>query len=463
MTAGDACPGILDLHEARDGLVARIRLPGGYATGRRLRDLAALASRFGNGCVDLTARGNVQLRGIRADEADDLAGRAASVGLLPAPDHDRARNITASPLAGLAGHPDLRRLVRALDYTVRADPALAALPGRFLFCLDDGTGRAGLSGCDVGLRLRPRVASPADNLGKAAGGTADLIVAGRETGLHGPVQQVVRQAIEMARAFLEQRPAVPSSASPGSTGPGSASPGGAGQGSTPPGSTAPGSMRVSGLPDGGAAITAALGGVLGEKVTDVMTRLPLGPVTGSAPLGADPLPLAVVAAPLGRLTAAQLRLIGSMVRPGEAARLTSAGRVVLPLAEPVDMTLTRLSGAGLLVSDEHVLSAVTACSGMSCSKSLADVRAQATRVPGLGAVHWAGCSRRCGRPADATAVVATGADEFIVTGGPAGRVQTHPDGPAEPALTHPDGPAGPALTHADDPAAPASAHAGARG
>src|SRR6202043_3688739 len=41
MTAADACPGILDLHEARDGHVARIRLPGGYATSRRLRGLAA--------------------------------------------------------------------------------------------------------------------------------------------------------------------------------------------------------------------------------------------------------------------------------------------------------------------------------------------------------------------------------------------------------------------------------------
>ncbi len=150
MTAADACPGILDLHEARDGHVARIRLPGGYATGPRLRGLAALASRFGDGCVDLTARGNVQLRGVRAREAGELARRAVLAGLLPSPAHDRARNITASPLAGLAGHPELRRLVSALDRAVRADPGLAALPGRFLFCLDDGTGRAGLSSCDVG-------------------------------------------------------------------------------------------------------------------------------------------------------------------------------------------------------------------------------------------------------------------------------------------------------------------------
>src|SRR5713101_6672025 len=206
MTAADACPGILDLHEARDGHVARIRLPGGYATGPRLRGLAALASRFGDGCVDLTARGNVQLRGVRAREAGELARRAVLAGLLPSPAHDRARNITASPLAGLAGHPELRRLVSALDRAVRADPGLAALPGRFLFCLDDGTGRAGLSSCDVGLRWHPQ--------------GADLIVAGRETGLRGPAAQGIRHAIAAARIFLEQRLAVP------------------------------GSTRVAGLPDG---------------------------------------------------------------------------------------------------------------------------------------------------------------------------------------------------------------------
>src|SRR5260221_360598 len=267
MIAADACPGILDLHEARDGHVARIRLPGGYASARRLSALAALAARFGDGCVDLTARGNVQLRGIRPGAARELAQRAASAGLLPSPAHDRARNITASPLSGLAGHPDLRPLVLSLDRAIRAHPALAALPGRFLFCLDDGTGRAGLA-------------------------------------------------------------------------------------------------------------------------------------------------------------APQLRLIARMVRSGEAARLTAAGRVVLPLAGPVDAALARLAGAGLLVCDDHVLSAVTACSGMACASSLADVRSLATRVPGLAAVHWAGCSRRCGLPADATAVVATSAARFTSGDGAARHVLT---------------------------------------
>jgi precorrin-3B synthase len=349
--------------------------------------------------VDVTARGNVQIRGVAAGDAAALARQAAAAGLLPSPAHDRARNITASPLAGLAGHPELRKLVQALDRALRADPALAALTGRFLFCLDDGTGRAGLAGCDVGLRWHPR-------------GT-ELVLAGRQTGLRGPAPGAIAQAIAAARAFLEQRETALAT-----TG------------------------RMTGLPDGGAAVAAAVGGVLGDRVTDITSRLPLGLVAGTVVAGtvvagtvvagtvvagtavagtvvagaglADNAPVAVVGAPLARLTAPQLRLLGRMLRPGEAARLAAAGRVVLPLAESGPGALTRLAAAGLLVSSDHALSSVTACSGMSCARSLADVRSLASRVPGLGAVHWAGCSRRCGLPADATAVVAISADQFAV-------------------------------------------------
>jgi precorrin-3B synthase len=379
LASADACPGILDLHEARDGHVARIRLPGGYVSAARLRTLAALAGRFGSGYVDLTARGNVQLRGIPAGQAGELARRAASAGLLPSAAHDRARNITASPLAGLAGHPGLRALVRALDRAVLADPGLAALTGRFLFSLDDGTGRAGLSGCDVGLR-------------RHAGGT-ELILAGRLTGLRGPARQTLGRAIEAARAFLHQR------------------------------GLAPGVMRLADLPGSGAPVAAVLGGTLGDRVPDVTIRLPLGRVPAAGHV-------AVAAARLARLTVPQLTLLASLVRKGETARLAAAGRIVVPLAEPAGPVLPRLAAAGLLISDDESLSAVTACSGRSCARSLADVRSAATCVPGLAAVHCAGCSRRCGQPADAAAVVATSAGQFTLAGRP--HVPARADGSPHP-------------------------------
>jgi precorrin-3B synthase len=377
VAAADACPGILDLHEARDGLVARIRLPGGYASRARLLSLAALAGRFGDGHVDLTARGNVQIRGIQPDAATGMAQRATAAGLMPSPAHDRARNITASPLAGLAGHPELRGLVRALDRAILADPGLAALPGRFLFSLDDGTGHAGIGGCDVGLRLGP--------------GAAELVVAGRLTGVRGPAAAGIRRAAAAAHAFLDQRQAEPPRV-------GSDADAGAGTGSA----------RVAGSADGGAGVAGAVGGVLGAAVSDATGRLALGTVP-------DADRVVVIAAPLARLTTAQVRLVARMLLPGEVARLTAAGRIVLPLAGPAGVALQRLDDAGLVVSDGHELAPVTACAGMACGRSLADVRALAGRVPGLGAVHWAGCGRQCGLPADAAAVVAT-ADGRLVFG-----------------------------------------------
>jgi precorrin-3B synthase len=216
VTSVDACPGILDLHEARDGQVARVRLPGGYVTASGLRAIAGLAGRFGDGRVDLTSRGNVQLRGVRAGDAGALSRQAAAEGLLPSPALDRARNVAASPLAGLGGRPQLRPLVDALDRGLLADPAMAALPGRFLLSVDDGGGRAGLGACDVGVRRR--------------GVGFDLVVAGRETGVHRPPGAAAALALAAARAFLDQRRSCPEVA------------------------------RVAGLPDGGAAVAAAVGG-----------------------------------------------------------------------------------------------------------------------------------------------------------------------------------------------------------
>jgi precorrin-3B synthase len=141
-------------------------------------------------------------------------------------------------------------------------------------------------------------------------------------------------------------------------------------------------------------------------------------------------PLAVVAAPLGRLTASQLRLIARLLRSGETARLTMAGRIVLPLGQPADQAMPQLAAAGLLTAADDPLAAVTACSGTACVSSLADVRSMAAPVPGQAAVHWAGCARRCGRPADATAVVALTADTFAVADPGAGRILAVTNGAA---------------------------------
>jgi precorrin-3B synthase len=140
---GDRCPGILRLIEAADGHLARIRLPGGLLDAVALRALADAARELGDATLELTSRGNVQLRGLRLIDAAQLGERLAAAGLWPSETHERVRNIVASPLA------DLAAAVRELDVALCADPRLAELSGRFLFGLDDGSGDIAALGPDV--------------------------------------------------------------------------------------------------------------------------------------------------------------------------------------------------------------------------------------------------------------------------------------------------------------------------
>ena len=184
----DACPGVFAPHDAADGALARIRLPGGAIDAAALRAVADCADELGDGHLHLTSRGNLQLRGLSRSSA--LSARLMDAGLLPSATHERVRNILASPLAGIASDPtarvdvvasttlgtretgscDVRGLAAELDRGLCARPELAGLPGRFLFALDDGRGdvaaeepdlcwqapgRLLVAGLDTGLHVRP--------------------------------------------------------------------------------------------------------------------------------------------------------------------------------------------------------------------------------------------------------------------------------------------------------------------
>ncbi|HEV2060937.1 MAG TPA: hypothetical protein VGR11_16425 [Solirubrobacteraceae bacterium] len=65
-TRQDRCPGVVALQDAADGRLARVRVPGGHLTAEAMVTLAAAADELGNGLLDVTARANLQLRGLRA-------------------------------------------------------------------------------------------------------------------------------------------------------------------------------------------------------------------------------------------------------------------------------------------------------------------------------------------------------------------------------------------------------------
>lgn len=195
----DRCPGIVHPWPADDGGLVRIRIPGGRVPLAALDGLLAVAGEYGDGRVRLTGRANLQLRAMPVVE-DRLAEPALvaleATGLLPSRRHDRIRNVLASPQTGIAGgRADLRPVVAALDALLLADPALADLPGRFLFTLDDGRGDLADRHRDLGL-----VALSAD--------TAQLVV-GTTFGQVVPLSDAATALGELARDFLRTRGAGP--------------------------------------------------------------------------------------------------------------------------------------------------------------------------------------------------------------------------------------------------------------
>ncbi|MFJ2783392.1 MULTISPECIES: cobalamin biosynthesis protein CobG [unclassified Streptomyces] len=364
---GDACPGALRPHSADDGGLARLRLPGGRLTAPQVEVLAAAAEELGDGRISVTSRGNAELRGLPDDCGAALADRLAPAGLLPSPRHERVRNIVASPTAGLdgLGHGDAQLWARALDGALCAEPRAAALSGRFLFVLDDGRGDVAGLGGDVTL-----VAAP--------GGTALLRLG--PLAFRTGAADAVPAALAAALAFLDAADAAGT------------------------GAWRPRELPGAHVPDWAGALARA--GIAAEPVS-----VPPPPVSPPPPPGELPGGTPHVLAPLGRLTAAQLRAL----LPADEVRLTPWRGAVVVGAGPG--RLPALAAHGLITRPDAPGTGVTVCTGRpGCAKSLADVRADALAAPpGPLPVHYSGCARRCGHPHGArTEVVATGDDGYLV-------------------------------------------------
>ncbi|MFD3975627.1 cobalamin biosynthesis protein CobG [Streptomyces cyaneofuscatus] len=355
---GDACPGTLRLHRADDGALARVRVPGGLLSADQADALLLAAERLGDGELHLTSRGNVQLRGLGTECGGELAGLLTDAGLLPSAAHERARNIVASPLAGLDGSPSIRSWLTELDLLVCDSGAAATLSGRFLFALDDGRGDVDALGADVTL------------IAEGPSGAALLRIGAADEVFRVPVADAPRAALRAAEEFL--RAARDS-----------------------------GAWRVKDLPDDvRAELVRTIGQASGPSVPRPRPRTATPPAPGphGSAITAD--------VPLGRLTPAQWRLLTETAgRYGGELRLTPWRGIVIPGPVPrpeAAEALRTLSASGLITAPDSPWTGVGACIGHpGCAKSLSDVRTEAgaaVGVPGRLPVYWSGCERRCGHP-----------------------------------------------------------------
>nr|WP_042198775.1 hypothetical protein [Kibdelosporangium sp. MJ126-NF4]CEL23552.1 Cobalamin biosynthesis protein CobG [Kibdelosporangium sp. MJ126-NF4]CTQ89166.1 Cobalamin biosynthesis protein CobG [Kibdelosporangium sp. MJ126-NF4] len=338
-TRPDACPGAIAVHQAADGGLARVRVPGGTLTNAQLTALTEASADLGDGGLELTSRANVQIRALASGAEIELAARLRDAGLLPSLTHERVRNVIASPLG------DDQHLVDALDRALCARAELAALPGRFLITVDDGSGDVSGLGGDIGLH-----------------GNA-LLLAGSDTGLRisDPVAAVVTAALEFQAIRGE-------------------------------------AWRLAEVPDGIARITATLRiSGLGTPGPD---RIPIE-AQPSRPIGriGD---VTVAAVPLGKLTQTQARQLCDLV---PWVRLTPWRSVVLP---DIDVPADLVTDPSSPWHGVTACAGRPGCA-KSLADVRADATAWIRTRKDSGPVHWSGCERRCGKPAgQVVEMIATG-------------------------------------------------------
>lgn len=136
-----ACPGLYYTTAAQDGLLVRVRVPGGYLTSSQCRLLATISQQLGDGAVQVTNRANLQIRGLQAEVPNEILLQLQAIGLAaPCPEVDHLRNVMASPTAGIdpAQLLDTRSIVQAIDHYLSTQPELAGLSPKFSIGVDGG-------------------------------------------------------------------------------------------------------------------------------------------------------------------------------------------------------------------------------------------------------------------------------------------------------------------------------------
>ena len=134
------CPSTLRPMETGDGWLVRLHPPGARLTPLQLRRVAALAAEHGNGLIEISARANLQIRGVTAESHPKLVERLVAEGLVDEHDGDGPQRLTlVSPLAGPPRHSgasiDGIALAGQIEARARTIPDL---PAKLCVLIDDG-------------------------------------------------------------------------------------------------------------------------------------------------------------------------------------------------------------------------------------------------------------------------------------------------------------------------------------
>lgn len=134
-----ACPGLFRMPAANDGGICRIKLPLGQLTAAQIDGVADAAEAYSNGHVELTTRGNLQIRGVAKNNEKSLIETLLKLGLGPlTPEGDDIRNVMVAPTAGidLTMSVNTTILGRQLLEMLQLDHEFAVLSPKFSFLIN---------------------------------------------------------------------------------------------------------------------------------------------------------------------------------------------------------------------------------------------------------------------------------------------------------------------------------------
>ncbi len=362
------CPGVRRPMLTGDGLLVRVHPAGGVLSAATLRALARATATHGNGLADLSARGNLQIRGVTDETYPVLLGALGRMGLVEANEDGPPRVTLVSPLAGIdpAETFDSLALAAAIDAAVTG---LAGLPPKSLVAVDGG-GRFPLHDAGADLHVAPALEEGLLAIGMA-----------RPDGTRWIGGAAPADMPEAVRTILAGLAAL----------------------------RAAGRTEARRLRDLEPGLSDELAAPVPPRTVSPRRNLRASPRAGAIELGENRLAV-LLALPFGRATSMQLRYAASWSeRFGDGmVRLSFTRGLLLPgirgTAEPL-LALAR--DKGFVVADGDPRLAVSACpGGPACASGwvpAADHAAQLASLLDLGAtLHVSGCAKGCAHPGPAS-------------------------------------------------------------
>jgi precorrin-3B synthase len=161
-----ACPGLSAPMPTGDGLLVRLR-PIGTVSLAAIKKLCGAARQHGNGIVEITARGSIQVRGLSAASAPRFADAIMSLDIAA----EDGVPLIVNALAGL--DPDELIDAEALAADLRRALGRTSLPGRLapkVSVTIDGGGALDLDTLSADVRLRAELVNGAIALRVSVGG-----------------------------------------------------------------------------------------------------------------------------------------------------------------------------------------------------------------------------------------------------------------------------------------------------